>query len=280
VGRLSRLLPVLLLLAGFPLSVRAQADPASSSGSGLGPLCTDRPTKSTSPCTVDPGHVQIEADLANFTDDRQGGQTTTTWIAPNPTIKLGLTHDLDAELNIAPYVSVLVRERATGAGSRVSGIGDLFLRLKWAVFASGGGAVTVAVSPYVKLPTARTGIGNGAVEGGVIVPVNLNLAKNWSLVIDPEVDLVRNVADAGRHVDASGLLSLSRNLSQSLTLSAEIWTSTDFDPAGARTQASGDFGLAYIPAKAPDWQLDGGVNFGLNRQTPATQAYVGLSRRF
>ncbi len=243
-------------------------------------LCTDRPTKSTSPCTVDAGHLQIESDLFNVTVDRGGGQTTTTWMATNPTLKLGLTDTLDAELNLSPYVSVLTRDRATGERSHASGVGDLFLRVKWNLLGGNGGPVAVALSPYVKLPTAGAGVGNGAVEGGVIAPVNLNLPAGWSLVIDPELDIVRNGANGGRHLNTSALLSFSRGVSKSVTLSAEVWTDTDFDPVGSRTQVSADLGLAWIPPRAPDWQFDGGVNFGLNRQTPAAQAYMGVSRRF
>jgi hypothetical protein len=243
-------------------------------------LCTDRPTKSTSPCTVDAGHLQIESDLFNVTVDRGGGVTTTTWLATNPTVKLGLTNTIDAEVNLAPYVSVETRDRASGNRTHVDGVGDLYLRLKWNLVGDDGGVVAFSISPYLKLPTARSGIGDGAVEGGVIAPVNFNLPANWSLVIDPELDIVKNGADDGRHINTSGLLSLSRGVSKTVTASVEIWTDTDFDPAGSRTQVSGDLGLAYVPSNAPNWQFDGGVNFGLNRRTPAAQAYLGVSRRF
>ena len=243
-------------------------------------FCTDRPTKSTSPCTVDAGHFQLETDLFNVTVDRGGGQTTTTWLASNPTLKFGLTTAIDVEANVAPYVSVTQTDRASGARSHVSGVGDLFIRAKWALLGDDGGAVALAISPFVKLPTASHDIGNGAVEGGLIAPININLPAGWSLVIDPEVDVLRNAADDGRHLNIAGLLSFSRGLSKTLTASAELWSATNFDPQGTQTQISGDVGLAYVPAGAPDWQWDGGVNFGLNRQTPAAQAYVGLSRRF
>lgn len=246
----------------------------------LSALCTDRPTKSTSPCTVDAGHVQIESDLFNVTEDRGGGLTTITWLATNPTVKVGLTDTLDVEANLAPYVSVLVKDRATGERSHASGVGDLFLRAKWNVLGARGGAISLALSPYLKLPTARSSIGNGAVEGGLIAPINVDLPAGFSVVIDPEVDILRNAGGEGRHVNVSGLLSLSRGLGPAFTASAEIWTDTDFDPQGSRAQMSADLGLAYIPPKAPNWQVDGGVNFGLNRRTPSAQAYVGLSRRF
>jgi hypothetical protein len=229
---------------------------------------------------VDAGRLQIESDVFNMTEDRGEGLTTTTWLFTNPTLKLGLTDTLDAELNVAPYVSVRVRDRADGARSQTAGVGDLFLRLKWNLVGENGGAVSLAISPYLKVPTAKLGVGNGAMEGGVIAPVSLNLPANWSLVIDPELDIAKNSADDGRHFNTSGLLSLSRGVSKTVTVSVEVWTDTDFDPSGFRTQVSADVGLAYIPARSPNWQFDGGVNFGLNRDTPVAQTYLGVSRRF
>ena len=243
-------------------------------------LCTDRPTKSTSPCTVDAGHVQIESDLFNVTIDRSGGATTKTYLATNPTLKLGLTNSLDFELNLTPYEVITTRDHSTGISTRQTGIGDLNLRLKWNLLGDDGGNLAIAISPFVKVPTARLGIGNGATEMGVIVPVNINLPAKFSLVIDPEIDLLENNAGDGRHANASGLLSLSRPVSAAVTLSVELWADVNFEPGGRRTQYSADLGTAWIPPKQPNLQFDAGVNFGLNRVTPSAQLYVGISRRF
>ena len=270
-----------LAVAALGLAIGFPAAPAVADDAGaLRPLCTDRPTKSTAPCTVDAGHVQIETDLFNFIVDRTGGGDLRTWLFTNPTIKYGLTANLDAEINMAPYALVTSRDPATGVTSRTSGVGDLFVRLKWNLLGNAGGNVGLALSPFVKFPTASGGIGNGVVEGGVIAPVNINLPANWSVTIDPEIDLQKNAGDGGRHINTSGLISLSRGVSKTLTLSAELWADQNFDPQGEQTQVSADLGAAFVPAKAPNVQFDGGVNFGLNHNTPGTQVYVGVSRRF
>ena len=67
---------------------------------------------------------------------------------------------------------------------------------------------------------------------------------------------------------------------KTISLSAELWCDANFDPSGTVTQGSFDLGAAWIPAKAPDFQFDGGVNLGLNKATPGVQAYVGISHRF
>ncbi|MDQ2859132.1 MAG: transporter [Pseudomonadota bacterium] len=282
----------ILALAGAALAQEtpaAAAPPPDKSGftlfdptpaADLRALCTDRPTKSASPCTVDAGHVQIESDLVNVTYDRSGGANTTTWLATNPTVKLGLTNALDAELNIVPLEIVTVRDRATGATSRTSGVGDLYARLKWNLLGDDGGAIGLAISPFVKLPTAKAGIGDGAVETGVAALISVNLPDSFSLNVNPEIDLLRNAQDSSRHINTIAVASLNRPVSKTITLSAELWSDVNFDPAGRITQVSADLGAAWIPARHQNFQLDGGVNLGLNDRTPAVQAYVGASRRF
>lgn len=246
----------------------------------LRPLCTDRPTKSTGACTVDPGHWQVESDLFNVTVDHSNGVDTTTWLYTNPTLKLGLTPTVDVELNLAPYERVLTRDRATGATTNTGGVGDLYAKIKVNLAGADGGDFAAALVPYIKAPTARAGIGNGAVEGGVVAALSFNLPAGWSVVFDPEVDVLKNANDDGRHVNIAGLASLSKPLTKEITASIELWSDVNLDPTGTATQYSFDLGAAWIPAKLPSVQLDGGVNLGLNGVTPAVQVYLGLSRRF
>jgi hypothetical protein len=243
-------------------------------------LCTDRPTKSTAPCTVDAGHWQLEADVYNFTTQTADGVTTTTQVFTNPTLKLGLTNTLDVEVNFVPYETVTTHDKATGASVTAGGVGDLYLRAKLGLLGDDGGDVAFALDPYVKIPTAPRSIGNGEVEGGVIAPIQLSLPLNLQLVIDPELDVLANAIGAGRHLNTSGLLCFTYPVTKTVNVSAEIWGDADFDPGGTVTQASFDLGAAWIPPKAPNFQLDGGVNLGLNRATPAAQAYLGVSQRF
>lgn len=243
-------------------------------------FCTDRPTKSTGPCTVDAGHFQIESDVFNLTYDTTGGADTTTVLYTNPTLKLGLTNTIDVEVNIAPWETITSKDRSTHRTTRLSGVGDLYIRLKANLLGDDSGDVSFALVPYVKVPTAPVGVGNGAVEGGLVAPIQVNLPANWSLTIDPEADILKNAIGDGDHFNASGLLSFSRPLSKTVTFSLEVWSDVNFDPTGTVTQATFDLGAAWIPAAHPNFQLDGGVNLGLNNQTPAAQAYVGVSQRF
>jgi hypothetical protein len=243
-------------------------------------LCTDRPTKSTGPCTVDAGHVQVESDVFNITYDHEGGVDTTTSLYTNPTFKLGLTNTLDFEVNIAPWQTVDVKDKRTGVTTHASGVGDLYLRAKQSLIGDDGGDVAIAIDPYVKVPTAPLSVGNGAVEGGIVVPIQINLPANFQLSLDPEVDVLKDAVGDGRHANLIADVSLGYPLTKTVTVFAEIWGDVDEDPAGQVDQATFDLAAAWIPAKHPTFQLDGGVNFGLNNQTPAAQVYLGVSKRF
>src|ERR1022692_4636967 len=68
---------------------------------------TDRPPKANSPYTVDAGHFQYETDIAVYSYGNSDGVKTQDWTVVDPTLKLGLTNTIDAELQITPYESVV-----------------------------------------------------------------------------------------------------------------------------------------------------------------------------
>lgn len=243
-------------------------------------FCADRPTKSNGPCTVDAGHWQIESDIYNFSTQTIEGVTQTTQLITDPTLKLGVTNTFDLEVNITPYQIISTHDAATGVTTTAAGAGDLYLRAKWNLVGDDGGAVSAALFPYVKLPTAGRTLGNGAVEEGLIVPVAFNLPNNFQLTIDPEADALADSVGAGRHLNLATPISLGYGLTKTVTVFGELWGDENFDPSGKIFQASFDLAAAWIPAKQPNLQLDGGVNLGLNRATPGFQGYIGISRRF
>lgn len=266
------------LLGILAMNAMAQdAFPDGESGQPLSAICTDRPTKSNYACTVDPGHFQYEADIANLTASNEKGVTTDTWIVVNPTLKYGLASNVDLEANFAPFVSVHSHDRA-GDRATDTGVSDLYLRVKYAFADMDGGTFQAAVIPYLKAPTAGPGIGNGAVEGGAILPINYKLTDTVTLTTAPEIDVLKNAIDEGRHISTAQLVNLGMSLPGNFTLYGELWGSWNFDPAGTVSQLSADAALAY--GVTPYLQIDAGLNAGLNRNTPGLQGYVGISQKF
>jgi hypothetical protein len=257
------------------LATPALADDAPAAAPQLQPICADRPTKANGPCTVDVGHFQVEADIVNATFMRAGGVSTDDWLIFNPTLKFGLTANLDIEASIAPVDIQRVRG-GQGAASTQTGIGDLYLRAKYEFVNKP--SFQAALMPYVKAPTASRGLGNGAVEGGLLLPVNVKLTSALSLALQPEVDSFANGAGDGHHLATSQDVNLGLSLPHNVTVFAELWGQWDFDPAGTVRQYSADIAAALGLGR--DTQLDAGVNFGLNRATPALNPYIGIAHRF
>jgi len=239
---------------------------------------TDRPPKANSPFTVDAGHFQYETDMVNFADQWSGTAPGYTVLAPNPTLKFGLTNNVDLEVNIAPIVGVHAFNSTTDAWSTTWGFGDLFVRTKVNLWGNDGGTSAMALIPYVKAPTAPPGIGNGAIEGGVIAPLSINLPNSFSLLFNSEIDVLKDSADDGRHANFINLATLGHPLVKDVTLYVELWSDYNNDPTRRDTQYSFDTAITWLVR--PNLQLDFGADFGLNSATPNAQVFAGVSQRF
>lgn len=237
---------------------------------------TDRPTKSNVPYTVDAGHFQYETDLVNFTHQVIGGVHTNTILVPNPTFKVGVTNNTDLEVNV-PFAGVHTFS-SSGPPTTIWGIGDTFARAKINLWGNDGGDTAAAVIPYVKAPSAPLGIGNGAIEGGLIGPLAVTLPNNFTLLLVPEIDVLKDSADNGRHGNFIFDVNLSREVIKNVTAYVELWADYNNDPIVKTTQVSFDTAVAWVVV--PNVQFDVGANFGLTSATPALQVYTGLSQRF
>ncbi len=272
----------LALLAAAPAmaqdaSPRAGPLPTPDAASDPSPICTDRPTKANVACTVPKGDVQIEADLANWTQLSVAGAQTDTLLYTNPTAKIGIGTHTDLEINLAPHETVRSRD-ASGGVATLGGVGDLYLRLKQRLTADSA-RTQVSVIPYVKAPTARAGIGNREWEGGTIVAANVPLPEGFTLTVGPEVDILADGDRSGRHhASLTMLANLSHPVGRKVTMYGELWTAQNLDPAGHVHQYSLDLAVTYLIS--PSWQIDVGGNAGLNTATPGAQLYLGLSTRF
>lgn len=249
---------------------------ALASGSpDAAPICTDRPTKGNSVCTVPVGKWQLESTVVGWSRSETGGSETTTVTLGGSFLKRGLSDRSDLQLGFTPYVRS--ESRSSHMRSTESGFGDLLVRYKHRLSADDA-PVQVAAIPFVKLPTARGDIGNGLLEGGLAVPVALAAGGGVTVLFGPELDLLADGDGKGHHAALVNLVNLSGQVADKLSLFGEIWTMTNFDPAGTVTLASADLALSYLVA--PSFQLDAGANLGLTRHTSDAELYVGASWRF
>jgi hypothetical protein len=261
-----------LVLAAFLAAFAAPAFAQAAGGDES--ICTDRPGKGNNACTVPAGSLQLETDLLNWTRMTDGGTRTDTILYTDPMLKFGLTGSSDLQVAIAPYEEV--RTRTGHVTDRIGGVGDLFVRYKKRLTAADAGT-QIALIPFVKAPTARRGIGNGKWEGGLAVPLGFDLKHDVSLGLSPEADLLADDDGSGRHLSLSNAVNLGKKIGR-VTLAGELWGSVNFDPAGTVRQASADVMATWLARR--NLQFDAGANFGLNRETPEVQLYVGVSTLF
>lgn len=246
--------------------------------SALRSFSPDRPAKSTGPYTVDAGRVQLESDFATFTLQKVDGVRTTTVFGPNPNLKIGITNFLDFQMNLAPFMALRIEDKDAETNERWTGQSDLFLRAKLNLWGNEGGKTAFALIPYVKVPTAATGLGNGATEGGLIGALQVSLPGDASLLVNSEVDWQKDATAGGYHGNYINAIGITVPVVKDVAFTAELWSQITDDPDGTVRQYSADIALAWTVR--PNMQLDVGANFGLNKDTPQLQLYSGIAYRF
>jgi hypothetical protein len=282
----------LLFSVAAPQTGRAQdagAVPDKSMYSLLNPTPDDamrafepeRPNKILNPFTVDAGHFQIESDFFNYTHTNFGGAGTQVFETADPTIKLGLTNSIDFELVLNGYLNSATHSNQTGSlVANGHGFGDTIIKTKINLVGDDGGAFAMALVPFVKIPSAAPGLGNGVVEGGVALPMQINLPDGFALALQIEYDALKNANDSQRYANLVNIANLSHAvsfISNDLTAFIEFFSAVGTDPFTPAVYTL-DLGLAYLIL--PNVQLDAGANFGLTKASPDLNLYSGVTARF
>jgi hypothetical protein len=241
-----------------------------------GPICADRPGKSSQACTVPAGHLQFESSFADWTVGKADGERDSTLAIGETGFKYGLTNRSHIDVDVRPWVRVT--SRIGDVRDQASGFGDVLVSYKYRLTAADS-ALLIAVSPFVKAPTAKRSIGNGKWEGGLIVPIQYAIRKTPLVIsLTPEVDWNADSDGRGYHAAMSNVANLGWQVTDKLNLSGEIWWQWEWDPAGTARQASADGAIAYLVNNR--LQFDAGANLGLDRNTPDLELYVGVARQF
>lgn len=279
------------LLSGFGLALPAQeaAGPDKSGHHLLHPvpreqlreLNTDRPDKTESPYTVDAGHFQLELDLVSYTHDRDqssGGDTRTDAFAVMPlNLKAGLLPNVDLQVILETYHHVRIHDRAANTVDRHAGFGDVTTRLKVNLWGNDGGRTAFALMPFVKFPSNQDGLGNSSVEGGLILPLAVELPHGFSLGLMTEVDCLRNDAGPGQHASFVNSITLSHDLLGPLGGYVEFFSEVSTE---RNTPWVGTVDLGLTWGLTANLQLDAGINVGVTKSADDLNPFIGLSVRF
>ncbi|CAN5160538.1 hypothetical protein BH10PSE1_BH10PSE1_03280 [soil metagenome] len=269
----------LILAATAALGLIASAAPAVAQSSELRDFCADRPGKGTPTCILDVGHWQVELGLFDGAQQRSDGVKVESWDAADTFIRYGLTETTELQFGITPYVREKTTDRVTGDSETVDGVGDLSVGFRHSLANPDGSGLSVALAGFVTAPTGSRDVRAEGFEGGVVLPVSIPLNDDWGLSLSPEVDVVIDSDGDGRHAAYTMVAGIGRSYGQ-WALGAEIYVSRDDDPIEATTESTFDLTAVWSPPMLADSQLDFGLNFGLNDESPDVEFGVGIARRF
>lgn len=244
--------------------------------SALRDMSTDRPDKTESPYTVDAGHIQIETDLVAYTRDKNDGVTTETLDVVPFNFKIGLTNESDLQFVYGSFSRVRV-DGPDGFRDNESGTGDLIIRYKRNIWGNDGGRTAFGVMPFVKIPTNSFADANDDVEGGIIVPLAIDLGHGMGLGMMTEVDFLRDGDGSGYAPTFINSATVSFELTKKLGLYTEVFVERGAED-GAETVVTLDAGLTY--AVTDNLQLDTGINIGATDAADDLNVFVGMSRRY
>lgn len=239
-------------------------------------MSTDRPDQTESAYTVDAGHVQLEMDFVTYVHDNDGDARARQWTTAPINLKVGVLNNVDVQFVLDGYVHSRITHPSTGVVEKASGLGDVTTRVKINLWGNDGGNTALAIMPFVKWPLSSSSIRNGKTEGGIMLPLAVELSPEWGLGAMTEVDFVHD-GQEGYDTEYINTITVGRPITDKLGFYVEFVAVTS-DAPGFKWQGQADLGFTY--ALAENTRLDFGCNFGVTDSAPDYNPFVGLSKRF
>jgi len=235
-------------------------------------MSTDRPDTTESAYTVPAGMFQVEMSFFDYSWDANRGMSTEDWVFGAMNFKIGVAENADIQIIFNTYTQN--RSIENGVRDKLSGFGDVTVRFKQNLWGNDGGKTAFALMPYVTIPT-ETELSGGEWEGGLIMPLAVELTDRIGLGLMAEVDLVHDAGTGGYDVELLHSATLGFGLTEQLGLYVELVGIAGQD---ADYQALFDAGLTF--AVTDELIFDTGVRIGLNRAAPEFGVFTGVSFRF
>lgn len=231
-------------------------------------MSTDRPDSTESPITVPAGFIQIETEFAGYGRDGDAKY----WTFGEFNFKYGLTNAIDLQLIVPTW------QRVKEDGDVSEGIGDITLRTKINLWGNDSGPTSLALLPFVTMPSGSNGIGSGEAEAGLIIPFSIDLPAPFSLGLMTEMDAAFD-SDRDKHF-ARWINSfvLGIDVTDRTGTYLEFVSVSHFE---AERDWEGYFSIGLTWTAIPDkLQFDGGVRLGVNEAAEDVVIFVGCSTRF
>jgi hypothetical protein len=243
----------------------------------------DRPDLTDNPFTVDAGHVQLEADLVNYSLSRpdREGTTTEKFLFGATDIRVGLTNNIEIDALVQPINAVRTRFAHSSSVDWAAGPDTLEIGSKFNFYGNdtfeNPGAIAIGIRPFIEIPTVRNGVGDENVQGGLSGLFAIKLSSKTELELMTEYDFIKNEEGSGYHVEFFNSGSFSYEWNSKISTYFEVATLFgNEDPSGGVVQLG--VGILYQPRE--NVQIDFGSNFGVTRASDRINPFVGITKRF
>jgi len=235
-------------------------------------FCPNRPSLGTSTCTTDPGRVLVEVSGVDWQRSPEDDGRADSYLFGDLQLRTGLDRRTEVQLSWTPIARYALRGEDGRVRDRVTGVGDVRLGLRRNLAGPEGEGFSIAVEPFVTLPTGAREIGRGDWSAGLVLPMSYDLG-DWSVQFTGEADAETDESGTGRHTAYAGTLGLGRSLGEKWDAEVELALRRDDDPAGHETEALAAASLAYKVREHA--QIDVLAVAGLNRTSPDVRLVVG-----
>lgn len=236
-------------------------------------FCPNRPSLGASACTTDPGHVQFEYSAIDWQRDSTARDREDQVIVADLLARIGIGAQTEIQIGWTAFGTDREQRRRSGRVSRVNTIGDVRLALRQNIRNPDGEGLSFGIEPFVILPLGRQPISSGDWGAGAVLPVSYDLSPTINLSFTGQVAALGDEDGRGRHANYSGIVGLSYEIADAVTLASEVSLERDQDPMGHETHLLAAQSVAWQVTKRT--QLDVLVAAGLTRTTPDVRLALG-----
>jgi hypothetical protein len=266
---IARALAAVALLWALPAAAQEGDEPR---------FCPNRPSLGSSACTVEPGHVLVEASLADWQRTEDAATREDRVLAGDLLVRAGVGPSTELQIGWTALGYARDLDRASGTVDRATRVGDVRLGVRQALRHPDGKGLSFGVEPFVTLPVGRQPIGAGTWGAGVVLPITWELSDGVQAGFTAEADAEPDEDGDGRHLAYSGIWGLSVDVTSAITAAAEL--------SATREQEPGDHHAEWIAAGSVAWQprktlqLDLLLGAGLTHDSPDVRVAAGFATLF
>jgi hypothetical protein len=250
----------LLLAPGRPGAARAEE------------IQPDRPETTESARLVPRGSFQLETGIA-YSKERRAGTATERTLGTEADLRIGVTRQLEVDIQGEPFARVRGPQDDTGFGDVVLGFKYRFVEAvedeSW--------PPSLAVKPFVKLPVAGEPIGTGRADFGLLLLASFALPWDFELEVNVGAAAIGQTRSSGYLAQGLASASLSRDLAPKVFGFVELLLNSR-GQRDDRGQFAVNTGLVY--RMTPTLAVDAGVQASLLGQGPDYVFRTGLSVLF